>query len=137
MTDPKPQVDFSRIEFPSDAVTLKQLRDKTGFPDRLGEDLSVMHMREEGFVRFGFAKQLGDEDEILNAVFEALEWMEADGPCDEATQARELQVEKDCLAREYIRFGVADGPETAKQLIRRLEALGAEQAKALFDPPPH
>jgi len=34
------------------------------------------------------------------------------------------------LAALYMRYGIADGMETAKQLVRRIEDMAAAQARA-------
>jgi hypothetical protein len=126
MTEAKPQIDYTRIEFPSDLVSLKQLRSLQLMLGDVGEDLDLMHMQEREFARLGFSRQWGDEEEIRGAIADIIDWSEADGACN---AAREVQDAREHLASLYVQFGIAEGPETAKQLIQRLELMGAEQAQ--------
>lgn len=131
MTASKPQIDFSSIRFPSDNVTLRHVREmsRSGYDLlHLDDDLNILRLHEEDIARLAFARRLGDPEAIAAALDELID-REEDGPCDEA---REIERVLDIVARGYVRFGVADGPETARQLVRRLETAGAEQAQALL-----
>jgi hypothetical protein len=131
MTESKPEIDFSRISFPSDKITLQHVREmqRAGYDlFHLDDDLNILREREEDFARLGFARRLGDAEAIATALDELIYWRE-ETPCDEA---QEVQKQVDILTREYVRFGVPDGPETARQLVRRLEAAGAKQAQAFL-----
>jgi hypothetical protein len=120
-----PQIDYSRIVFPSDRITVPYLR--KAFPRRdsqdspgffgmdMGEDIDTMMYLERGFARLGFASALGGGEEVtaeLEAGFEG-----------------GLQDRRDDLADSYIQFKLADGPKTARQLIRAVQEAGAAQAR--------
>jgi len=140
MADESPKIDYDSIDFPSDKLTLKQLHalavaddppygDLEAFLTDQALVLVVMHHQEKLFAQFGFAKGTGDHRMIQHAMRALHEvW---DNPT--GSQYSEALATKDCtdkLARDYQRFGVADGLETARQMIRRLEDQAADQARA-------
>lgn len=112
-----PEIEYHRIDYPSDhlAFTLKDWRAGKFDEATLGD----MHLWERDFARLGYLREAG-----VRAGAEALlEEMNATARADVGVSAREH------LSAYYTRFGLAEGPETAHQLIRRLEAQGAEQAQ--------
>jgi hypothetical protein len=119
MTETKPQIDYGRIDFPSDRVTLKQLRAKNVILPLDGAHLEDMHVWEKDFARLGFLRERGARTEMETLQGE----MDAVAQADVGASAREH------LSAYYVRFGIADGPETAEQFIRRLEAEGAAQSR--------
>ena len=56
-----PQINFNTIDFPSDHLTLKQLRALIPDLENRVEDLDLMHMREREFSRLGFAREVSEE----------------------------------------------------------------------------
>lgn len=134
---PQPEIDLSKIKYPSDRVTLKQLRalaeDDLGlYLNQEGTDIGNMAIRESNHAKLGFAKALGDKARIDEAVFDLVgdDWDEE--RYGKYSDAKGLEQAVEMLTGYYIRYGVAEGPISAKQAIRRIEKQGAEQAKQLM-----
>jgi hypothetical protein len=113
------QVDFARVNLPSNQLTLKQLRDR--FPDRAeyildeeGARLDAMWDTERLFTLMGYASVLGKE-----AVAQVKRAMP---DCDEPAYREEFM-------NDLIHYGIADGQMTAKQIVEKLEAAGAGIAR--------
>lgn len=114
-------IDFDRVDFPSGNVTAKKLRklypNEEGFLDEsVKQDdsrLDLMGLDEKTIFLLGYAAVLGKDAfmELCTA----------------------FHVEKLKLVQGYIDnliyYGQADGPETAKQIIRRIEETGAATAR--------
>jgi hypothetical protein len=121
MSDATPQIDYTRIGFPSDQVTLQRLRALTprgrafSLEDEAG-GLDGLHYLERLLASVGFATGLGDSEHIDQA-------MKA------ITRLTDLREAREELAVLYVRYGIAEGPETAQELIRRLEGMGSAQAR--------
>ncbi len=127
---PLPEIDFSAIPFPTDSLTVRDLRrlHPEGF-DRPPPESSV------GEVRHGVRGRrrsldvvLGDlvdlEREVAESAFQsALSGTGATHPEHEPGEARK------CLAAEYVRLGLAAGSHHAEQLIREVEAAAISQAE--------
>ncbi len=127
MVGESPELNEDEIEYPSGALMLRSLRARGIKLDVAGEDLEVMHEYERDFAQLGFAIGLMDDEQIMHAKLRLAGWDEAnDGPFEELV---ELQRARERLAQEYVRFGVADGMESAKQRIRRLEDDAVEQGR--------
>jgi hypothetical protein len=116
-------IDYSQIDFPSDHVTLKRLRALTpqgrglefAFEDE-GASLDGMHFMERQLARAAFVTEASDKEQIQRTM-------------RDIERLSDLVDDRQELARQYIRYGIADGPETAQQLIRRLEASAGAQAR--------
>ena len=124
-----PKIDYDRIDFPSDRLTLKHLRSLKPLageyahgPDfdflAYADELISMHGQERLFAELGFVAALGDASNSDAARRKLID------------RGDELECRED-LANLYTRYGVSDGIESARQLIRRLEDQGAAQAKQL------
>lgn len=131
------EIDLSKIKFPSDRVTLKNLRALAeGDPDYyFGSEylhLSNMMIREQNHAELGFAKALGDSKRIGEAIFRLVgdDWDEE--KYGKYTDAKGLEQAAEMLAEYYVRFGIAEGPVSAKQAIRRIEQQAAAQAKQMM-----
>ena len=114
------QIDYGAVDFPSDHLTLKRLRGLASHQpfDALSlysERLDAAHFMERAFVRHGFSSVLGSQE----AACAELAFHPEDG--------REGSLRD--LVADYAYFGLSDGPETAKQLIRRLEDTGGRLAR--------
>lgn len=84
-------------------------------------------------------RAMRDVEEILTTLAavtpgeaaKAMAWVtersDREAPFDGAFEVAEARKE---LAEYYVRFGVADGPETARQLIRRMEDSAKERGVA-------
>lgn len=126
MMSAKPTIDFTKIEFPSDSVTLKHLRSRDWCLSDCARDLDIMYLREKEWAELGFARQLGDEEAMNSAEALIIAWNEdVDGPCDVAL---EIDNERERLAQSYVEFGIAIGVEQGRLLVEHLERAGAAQA---------
>lgn len=120
-----PKVDFTKMEFPSDGMTIKAIRrlwpeavdtgdavDLFSRPvgGRAGELLFSMLTMERGLAEATFGLEFGREPDIDYA-------------------DHDVQVLAEDLSELYIRFGIADGPQTAKELIRSIESQATAQAR--------
>jgi len=113
-------IDFDAIDLPSDTITIKHLRrhfpDRAEFiMDREGERLDAMWDMERLFVLMGYASVLGKAE-----VAKVLAYI--------PDMAGKRSLARD-LTKDLIHYGLADGPATAAQIIRRLEEIGADLAR--------
>jgi hypothetical protein len=110
-----PQIDYTRIHFPSDSVTIGKLR--AVLPFRLDVDeprlIDVVGMLtvERWLARQAFDATLGREIPHAN---------------DSSRGRNELVGD---LVADYKTYGVARGPKTALQLIKAFEAEAVAQAR--------
>jgi len=133
MTKAKPTINYDEIEFPTDNITIKHLRSLKPRDDILCHDLEQkaceigeMQVHEKDLALLGFVTEVGDPKQIARVVQEQTgDFLDDEVPTPEAV----LQECRNILAKKYIEFGIADGPETAKMLVAKMEAMGAEQAR--------
>jgi hypothetical protein len=120
---PPPQINLDILDYPSDGLTVKQLR--TLFPEQFREDgpsnfFSRENRSNSGLIEYivVFERDLAKHafDRVLGR---SSEWMAPARP-------RDLRGH---LADLYARFQIAQGPQEARQLIRDLEKAAAEQAR--------
>jgi hypothetical protein len=128
MPDPTPQIDFSQIEFPSDRLTIRDLR--RAFPHAFDLPGQEAHRSQER----GYGRQsVGDAlDGIIDAerLLAGRAFKEALGEPysnDEAAQARWDIIEG--LVSDYRRAGLASGEHQSNELIRGIESQAADQAQ--------
>jgi len=95
----QPEPDYFRIRFPSG---------RTNLHDKDGDEANYLHYWERFVVKDAFLK--------------AMDWPRSDRDAD----CRQPGI--DYLLASYVRFGIASGPETAKQHLHALQAQGREQA---------
>jgi hypothetical protein len=125
-----PEIDLSKIEFPSDRVTIKDIRRlwpeavDTGKRVDLfskpvgggaGEMLFSMLTMERDLAKATFGLKLGREPAIPYA--------------DD-----DVKLLADDLSQVYTRYGIADGPSSAKELIRGIESQALAQAQQHIPP---
>jgi hypothetical protein len=115
------KIEFDKVDLPSGKVTVKQLRklypNEEGFLDEsVNQDdsrLDLMETQEKTIVLLAYSSVLGKD--AVNEVRTA------------------FHVDKAELARAYldnlIYYGQAEGLETAKQILRRIEETGAAIAR--------
>jgi len=113
------RIDFDRVDLPSSILTIGQLRKR--FPTRAefivneeGESLDAMWDLERIIVLLGYASVAGKkaEGEVRRQIPEV-------GPAGVAKY----------LIGHLLHYGLADGPESAKQVIQRLKEAGAAIAR--------
>ena len=109
-----PELDLTKLDFPTDALTVKQLRqlfpksfDHTNQQEKLPR-IPPLLADERGVAEFAFAEALGR--------------LSPDAQADHYNCKQEL-------VKDYVRYGMATGPQQARQLIRDLEAAAAELAR--------
>ncbi|MGH9616408.1 MAG: hypothetical protein ACRD28_06660 [Acidobacteriaceae bacterium] len=111
---PSPRIDYTRIHFPSDSVTIGTLRavspfrldvDEPRFIDEVGM-LTVERLLARRAFDAALGRPVTDKDDVPSRKG----WI-------------------DDLADDYKRYGVARGPKTALRLIEAFEAEAASQAR--------
>jgi hypothetical protein len=114
---PEPSLDFRRITFPSDRITIGTLRAAHphigGSPtDGIPEDSDVNALLgvEREFALRAFRKALG----------------RSRPPSRDGDYRRELA---SCLDDGYVRYGLSSGPHDTEVLLRGIEAQAAGQAR--------
>jgi hypothetical protein len=122
MTD-RPSIDFSKIDFPSDKFTFKDLRKR--FPEEFNATNSfgnaAAKKRESILEALSYA--IGAEREWAQATFASAltgRPIRADVRLDLVTH----------LVEAYTDYGLAHGPAQAKQMAREIEVQAASQAEA-------
>jgi len=124
MPNQKPQLDIAKIAFPTDRLSIKDLRklfpaEFDGPDERVeffgvggrGQDLEAVLQLEREIARKTFEVALGR------------------APSDWA-EKYEIDPRED-VAKSLIEYGLASGPNQAEQMIREIEAQATAQAKAL------
>jgi hypothetical protein len=110
-TNPKPHIDLLKIDFPTDRLTIKAIRQRFPVID---------------------ADRLNDFDDIELPGLLSLERDLAKAAFDAVFGRRTVLMsgeEKGMLARVYARYGLASGPQHARQLIRAFQQAAADQAR--------
>lgn len=131
-------IDLGAIEFPSDALTVKRLRQN--FPAFFD-----VGMLSDGWNSYGsFFLPIGDENplhlvqlhNLLSAERAVAEYAYLNAlypypseTCDEEIHEYDAEARKH-LEELYVDFRLADSPETARLLIRQVEEQGEQQGKA-------
>lgn len=113
-----PGLDCSKIDWPSNRITVKQLRDAEpllykgylhAIPDGNMEVLRTLYRQERLAAERIYAKALGGDDpDPMVSRITILDWME----------------------EIYPKYGICSGREQCKQLLRRIEDAAVEQAVA-------
>ncbi|HYV36629.1 MAG TPA: hypothetical protein VE988_13035 [Gemmataceae bacterium] len=123
-------LDYGRLAFPSDKVTLGEVRQR--FPTMNAVDF-IESSRDGSFrsrmvdaIEGSYAGIMQAEREIARGAFdEAL----LGKPSALKNTPSEWKEARQDLASDYVHFGIAAGPQEAAQLIRRIEAAAKSQAK--------
>jgi hypothetical protein len=128
MPGQEPQIDFARIDFPSDALTLKRLRQLhpefeaprsweaigAGILEHLNRtNVPALVAHERRLARNSFETALGRKSTLLLGNFERAD-----------------------LVAMYVEYGLASGVHHANQLLRAVEEAGARQAREHMQGPP-
>src|SRR4051794_24637149 len=119
---PEPKIDFTRIAFPSDAITLKMVRQ--AWPDATDVDLPEQFFpaKDRMYRRNSLDGLLGTglidlERELAEQAFKAV--------LGQPVKRRLFNDRKDLtdfLAIEYVRYGLARGRHSAAVLAHQIEA---------------
>jgi hypothetical protein len=113
-------VDLTSIEFPSDRLSILDVRKL--FPQHLDSPPSSETKAPSLDDLLGTL--VGVERKLAESAFDA-----ASGRTGRWARYRDSQ--REALASEYVRFGLAQGPNHADQLIRDFEARAANQSRGL------
>jgi len=131
-----PSIDLGAVEFPSDALTVKRLRQS--FPSKFDEGNP-----QDGYGYFFFP--FGDEKPVhlvelhnlLSAERTVAEYAYLNvldpypsETCDDEYREYDHEARKQ-MEHLYVDFKLADSPETARLLIRHVEEQGAQQGQRI------
>jgi hypothetical protein len=128
MSDSIPQIDFTKIAFPSDRITVKSLRD--AFPHSF--DLPA-HSFDQSSTR---SYERGSVAQALDGIIDAerllagIAFKRALGQPMSSDEGRFDRSEfLDALETDYGRVGLASGAHQVEELMRAIEAQAVEQAR--------
>jgi hypothetical protein len=110
-TNPRPHIDLLKINFPTDHLTVKAIRQRFR---RI--DAGRLH----DFDDIELPGMLSLERDLAKAAFDAV--------LNRRTVAMSGE-EEEMLAGVYARYGLASGPHHAEQLIRAFQQEAADQAR--------
>jgi hypothetical protein len=108
LSNPKPRLDLLKIDFPTDNLTIKAIRQR--FPQvdagNFGDiELSGMLSLERDLAKAAFDEVLGRRTTSMSGE------------------------EEEMLSKIYVRYGLASGLNHTKQLIRAVQQAAADQAR--------
>ncbi len=136
MTDTEPAIDFTTIEFPSDKITVKMIRQV--WPDAVDVERvqSTSRAPHRRFVRHSLDAVLGEgvidpERQLAERAFKVALGQAVK---DQIFQGRDDLI--DSLASAYLDYGLARGEHEAAALVRRIEAQAEAQARQRGGPTP-
>jgi hypothetical protein len=130
MTDSEPRIDLTTIDYPSDKLTVRMMRNR--FPkafDVEPESDSYTAGERRPLHRMSLDVALGpfiDNERIL------AEWAfkKAMGqPVEDSEFPRDRETTLECLGNDYIKFGLARGEHEAQQMLRSIETQAIAQAR--------
>jgi hypothetical protein len=131
MPRPLPPVDLTKIDFPTDSLTIKDLRKHAPHcfdlpaPDGHRSDVyDLAEPYERLGLEDGFGAIISAERELAILAVRTAQGIAPPTGID----SREAIIET--LTSDYISLGLASGKHHAEQLIRSFEQAAAEQAKA-------
>lgn len=130
MADPVPKIDFKRIDFPTDKITVKDLR--RVFP-KLSYD-SWTEDRDETRLPGGVWHRRMTLDSALDALIEyerdyaEQAFLQALGVPVSDSRVYVLQDVVDTVSAEYIKLGLATGDHQVAELVRGVERQAVAQA---------
>ena len=138
MSDQQPQLDLPKIAFPTDRLSIQDLRKL--FPHRFdklnqsGEPAMVQYFQDASSSGSEtLIWMLNREREIAGWAFNLALGRPAAQREDENNPEYQRSVKEE-FAQSLIDYGLASGPHHAEQQIRDIEAQAIDQAKA-FGPP--
>lgn len=133
MSDSRPAFDCTSIAFPSDRLSVKDLRQH--FPNEFdNEDVGFIRFFRDGHDNspFGqFLDMLMDERLFAQASFEGALSFDAGNPGEVAIQreiAEEASALRSRLNDAYTAFRICQGPQTCREMIDGIEKAAIEKA---------
>jgi hypothetical protein len=131
---PAPQIDYSRLSFPSDALTVGQLRKSWPKPfNTFGHGVRMEEAFHDG-VSTHLYSLVSAERELAKLVFDVALGRYDDEKPDVQTAEDTRWSISECLISDYTRYGLAHGRHHAEQQIRDLEAAAEAQVRAHLGP---
>lgn len=122
---PKPQIDLTKIDFPSDRLTIGTLRRVHPEQVDTGEDIDLFSKDFGGAAGDMVTGMLIAERDIATAAFNRALGIPAPPPLDKDM----LEGLAEAVTEDYIRYRIASGKHHAEQLIRGIESQATEQAR--------
>jgi hypothetical protein len=127
-----PEIDLTKIEFPSDVMTIKAIRRLWPVAVDTGEKVDLFSRPVGGRAGEMLSNMLTMERDLAKATF-GLEF----GREPNITYADDdVKLLAEDLSKLYTRYGIADGPNSAKELIRNIESQAVAQARQHTPPRP-
>ena len=127
MPCPEPVVDLTKIDFPSDKLNVKKLREL--YPNKFD------HIDQYGNVALhadagAWEATLANERRCASRAFNAAMGRPFNWNDRGVHDPEWYDQEREWVRAAYIRWGLATGEHHAEQLLRSVEQVAAEQAKA-------
>ncbi len=138
MSESEPQLDLTKIAFPSDSLTVKKLREvlpryfdnpsRGPFVEANGEWEAMLSF-ERWIAELAFDAARGE----TISQFDAMRGL----TLSQSIQRRrnELESYKEDLQELYVKYGLASGPHHVEQLVRDIETQAQNQAQSQSSPP--
>jgi len=114
-----PPLDWSKIEFPSDRITVAQLRKDQ--PQLLEDAETAIEYR---MTDLNVLATIASERELAQRAFAA-----AMGRADPIPAMMSRSQKIDLLNDDYVRYGISKGLQQTRLLVRELETAAKRQAK--------
>lgn len=127
-----PEIDLTKIEFPSDGMTIKAIRQIWPEAVDTGKTVDLFSRPVGGRAGEMLFNVLTMERDLAKATF----GLEFGREPDIAYADDDVKLLAEDLSQLYTRYGIADGPNSAKELIRSIETQAIEQARQHVPPRP-
>lgn len=118
MTGNPPEIDLKTLSFPTDRLTIKEIR--AAEPD-LFATAEVLEL-DRSFARSDFSAMLSLEREVADRAYG-----EAIGSPDPEAEDRAYLIE--LLTQQYEGHGLSTGPHQTEELVREIERQAVDQAQ--------
>jgi hypothetical protein len=131
MTDTEPKIDFAAIDYPTDKLTVKMMRQRTPIafdiePDRQWQVTESRSRYRRLSMDSAFAHAIDSERQLAEWAFKKTLGQPID---DERFSIARREETLECLASDYIKWGLARGEHEASEMLRSIEAQAVAQAR--------
>lgn len=120
-----PEIDLTRIEFPSDGMTIKDIRRIWPVAVDTGENVDLFSRPVGGRAGEILFSMLTMERDLAKATY----GLELGRKPDISYADNDVKLLVEDLSEIYIRVGLGSGPHHAGQLIRSIESQAVSQAR--------
>ena len=138
MSDSEPQLDLTKIAFPSDSLTVKKLREV--LPQHFDNPSRGPHVEANGEWEAMLSFERSVAKHAFDAArgktisqFDAMRGLTLSQSIQR--QHNELESYKEGLRELYVKYDLASGPHHVEQLIRDIETQAQNQARSQSAPP--